>query len=112
LLRSYPELALRLLSALGRQFNLLIGRIDDLMLKDVQTRLADWLLQHCPDPESGAPQTIRLPETKRLLAAELGTCSETFSRTLAKLRDERLVSVEPNTVTVFYPIRLAHRSRE
>ena len=107
LLRSDPELALRLLGALGQQFNLLVGRIDDLMLKDVQSRLAEWLLQHCPNPESREPERICLPETKRLLAAELGTCSETFSRTLARMRAERLLAVDGKMVTVLCPFRLA-----
>ena len=44
--------------------------------------------------------------TKRLLASELGTTSETFSRTLAKLRDQELVSVHGNTVTLQCPVRL------
>jgi CRP/FNR family transcriptional regulator, dissimilatory nitrate respiration regulator len=111
LLRSYPELALRLLNALGRQFDLLVGRIDDLRLKGVQTRVSNWLLQHCPDPDSAEPQTIRLSETKRLLAAELGTCSETFSRTLARMRAAQLVSVKGKTVTVLCPFRLAQSAR-
>jgi hypothetical protein len=44
--------------------------------------------------------------TKRVLAAELGTVSETFSRTVAKFRKQRLISVEGNTFTLLCPIRL------
>jgi CRP-like cAMP-binding protein len=49
--------------------------------------------------------------TKRVLAAELGTVSETFSRTLAKFREQELVAVKGRTVTVLSPKRLAELLR-
>jgi CRP/FNR family transcriptional regulator len=104
---SYPELWLSLLRGLGRQFNLVMARIDELTLKDVTTRVVDWLLGHCPDPESREPQTVHVMETKRMLASELGTCSETLSRTLATLRDQRLLSVHGRAVILYCPRRLA-----
>jgi CRP/FNR family transcriptional regulator len=45
--------------------------------------------------------------TKRMLAAELGTVSETFSRTLAKFREQKLVSVKGKTLVVLSPVSLA-----
>jgi CRP/FNR family transcriptional regulator len=112
LLRNRSELCLSLLRALSAQFQWLVGRLDDLTLKDVQTRVADWLLEHCSDPESLEPQTAHVPETKRLLASELGTSSETLSRTLAKLRDQNLLSVQGKTVTLLCPLRLAQLFRD
>jgi CRP-like cAMP-binding protein len=50
---------------------------------------------------------ITLATTKRTLAAELGTVSETFSRTLAKFREKQLVKVEGKTIVVLPPARLA-----
>jgi CRP/FNR family transcriptional regulator len=44
--------------------------------------------------------------TKRVLAAELGTVSETFSRTLAKFREQKLLAVKGKTITVLSPARL------
>jgi len=104
---SYPELSLSLLRGLGRQFNLVMARIDELTLEDVATRVVDWLLEHCPDPGSRDPQTVHVMETKRMLASELGTCSETLSRTLATLRDQRLLSVQGRAVILYCPHRLA-----
>ena len=49
---------------------------------------------------------IELTTTKRVLAAELGTVSETFSRTLAKFRDQGLVTVKGKTLTVLSPLKL------
>ena len=44
--------------------------------------------------------------TKRVLAAELGTVSETFSRTLAKFREQKLISVKGKTVMILSPAKL------
>jgi CRP/FNR family transcriptional regulator len=78
-----------------------------LTLKDVETRLANWLVKRCPDPQSERPVRIELTMTKRVLAAELGTVSETFSRTLAKFRQQKLIAVKGRTVTVLSPPKLA-----
>ena len=76
-------------------------------MKDVETRLANWLVKRCPDPTSSRPVRIELAMTKRLLAAELGTVSETFSRTLAGFRAQKLVSVKGRALTVLCPVKLA-----
>jgi CRP/FNR family transcriptional regulator, dissimilatory nitrate respiration regulator len=41
-----------------------------------------------------------------VLAAEMGTTSETVSRTLAKFRDQKLLRVKGNTVVVTRPREL------
>jgi CRP/FNR family transcriptional regulator, dissimilatory nitrate respiration regulator len=75
-------------------------------LKDVETRLANWLIKRCPNPESTLPVVIELKTTKRVLAAELGTVSETFSRTLATFRQQKLVAVKGKALTVLCPPKL------
>ncbi len=107
LLRRQPELALRILGSMSAHLRILVGQLDDLTLKDVETRLANWLLKHCPDPASKKPMTFELPMTKRVLAAELGTVSETFSRTLARFRDQKLVTVKGKSITILDPSSLA-----
>lgn len=106
IVRREPDLALGLLGSMNRQLHVLVGLLDDLTLKDVKTRLANWLIQQCPDPASRSPIRIQLPTTKRILAAELGTVSETLSRTVAKFRDLNLLAVDGNTVTLFSPWKL------
>ena len=106
LLRRQPELALRMLGAMSQHLRVLVGLLDDLTLKDVETRLANWLVKRCPNPEAQTPVRIELTMTKRVLAAELGTVSETFSRTLAKFREQKLVSVKGKTLTVLSPAKL------
>ncbi len=106
LLKRQPELGLRMLGSMSLHLRSLIAQLEDLTLKDVETRLANWLLKRCPNPEASEPVTIELKTTKRLLAAELGTVSETFSRTLAKFREQQLLTIKGRTVTIRSPARL------
>lgn len=106
LLKRQPELALRMLGAMSQHLRVLVGLLDDLTLKDVETRLANWLVKRCPNREAQTPVRIELTMTKRVLAAELGTVSETFSRTLAKFREQKLINVKGKTLTVVSPAKL------
>lgn len=106
LLKRQPELALRMLGSMSSHLRVLVGQIEDLTVRDVQTRLANWLVKRCRDRQSESPVNIELTMTKRALAAELGTVSETLSRTLAKFREQQLVVVKGKTVTVLSPAKL------
>jgi CRP/FNR family transcriptional regulator len=68
--------------------------------------LANWLVKRCPNPQSQSPVNIELTVTKRVLAAELGTVSETLSRTLAKFREQKLLLVKGKTLIVLSPAKL------
>ena len=112
LLRRQPELALRMLGSLSSHLRLLVGQLEDLTLKDVETRLANWLVKRCPLPPNDHPAKIELTMTKRALAAELGTVSETFSRTLAKFREQKLLTVKGKVITVLSPAKLSTLLRQ
>ena len=107
LLKRQPELALRMLGSMSSHLRVLVAQLEDLSLKDVETRLANWLMKRCPNPRGNQPVRIELRMTKRVLAAELGTVSETFSRTLAKFRKQSLIKVSGKTITVLSPQRMA-----
>lgn len=106
LLKRQPQLALRMLGSMSSHLRVLVGQLEDLTLKDVETRLANWLVKRCPNPQGESPVKIELTMTKRMLAAELGTVSETFSRTLAKFRQQKLLAVKGKTVIVLSPLKL------
>jgi CRP/FNR family transcriptional regulator, dissimilatory nitrate respiration regulator len=106
LLRRQPELALRMLGSMSSHLRVLVSQLEDLTLKDVETRLANWLIKRCPNPQSDQAVRIELTMTKRVLAAELGTVSETFSRTLAKFRDQKLLTVKGKTLVILSPVKL------
>jgi CRP/FNR family transcriptional regulator len=112
LLKRQPELALRMLGSMSSHLRVLVGQIEDLTVRDVQTRLANWLVKRCPHPQSESAAQIELTMTKRALAAELGTVSETLSRTLAKFREQKLLLVKGKTVTVLSPAKLSELLRQ
>ena len=103
-----PDLALRMLGSMSVHLRVVVGMLDDLTLKDVESRLLNWLVKHGRSAPGGV---IRLTGTKRELAAELGTSSETFSRTLARLRAEKLILVGARALTVLAVPALAARLR-
>ena len=106
LLRQHPELALRMLSSMSSHLRVLVAQLEDLTLRDVETRVAHWLLKRCPQPYSDAAHRVEIQGTKRVLAAELGTVGETLSRTLAQFREASLVSVSGQEITVLNPAAL------
>ncbi len=94
-----PDLGLRMLGSMSQHLRVLVGLVEDLTLKDVETRFVNWLLKRCPKDAVGTA-VVKLASTKRVLAAELSTSSESLSRTFAKLRDEGLIEVEGARVHV------------
>jgi CRP/FNR family transcriptional regulator len=97
-----PDLALRMLGSMSQHLRVLVGMLDDLTLKDVETRVANWLLRQ----SKGRPGPVQLPGTKRVLAAELGTSSETLSRTFASLRDRKIIVVSSKAIAIDDPAAL------
>jgi CRP/FNR family transcriptional regulator len=91
------ELAMAMLAGMSaklREFNRLIG---DLSLKDVPSRLAGVLLElH----RSAGAATFRLPQTKRQLAARIGTIPETFSRALGRMKADGVLRVRGSQITI------------
>jgi CRP/FNR family transcriptional regulator len=108
LLGRKPELAVRMLAIMSMRLRMLLMQMEDLTVKDVDCRLAGWLLRRCPDAADTEPHAVHLTFSKKVLAAELGTVSETLSRTLGHLRDEGLVKVEGRSITVLSPAGLGN----
>ncbi len=110
LLGRKPDLAIRLLAAMGMHLRALVGLLEDVTLRDVETRLVNWLLKRC-NPGDGNACAIELVTTKRVLAAELGTSSETLSRTFASLREAGILEVAGSTIRITDRPALADRFR-
>jgi len=94
LLRESPELALRLLGTLSRRLHGLLHQIDELALHDATRRLVAYLLTL----PRNAEDTIDLDLPKQVIAARLAIKPETLSRTLAALRERRLLAVEGDRI--------------
>lgn len=112
LLRRQPDLALRMLGSVSAHLQVMVRQLEDLRVNNVQTRLANWLMKRCVSTATDRPTRIDLTMPKRVLAAELGTVSETFSRTLAKFRQQGLIEVAGKSVVVLSPARLCELLRK
>lgn len=83
------------------EFNTLI---EQLSLKEVPARLASVLLEM---PAKAGTNTVVLTQTKRELAAQIGTIAETLSRALKKLAASGLIEVNGPEITILDPDGLA-----
>jgi CRP/FNR family transcriptional regulator, dissimilatory nitrate respiration regulator len=94
LLLAEPQLSVNLLAAMAHLLGLLNRRVEELLLP-VPARLARYLLARADEQLEPAlpdrPRVIRLPVSKRELAARLGTVPETLSRTFDRLKRAEVI---------------------
>jgi len=93
LVRAEPELAVKLLAYFAQWMKRLLALVETLSLKNVEARLAEYILSR--DQVEGRPTddgiVLSLDVEKKMIAAHLGTISETLSRSLKKLKDRGLI---------------------
>jgi len=96
LLRDNSRISINMIAGLSKFLRQFANQIEDLTFKDVPSRLARYLM----DLSRGTKRTVELPISKSQLASNLGTVSETLSRTLRKLSEDDLISVSGKTVEI------------
>lgn len=96
-----PELALHMLASMSLHLKHLVQTVHDLKGRQIEGRLADWILQHAAGHSS-----FDLPVSKKVLAGQLGVTSETLSRTLARLRTEGVIEVQGPRIEILDLARL------
>ena len=106
-LREDHQLSLQILSSMAMWVKSLVSLLEDIVLRDAAGRVAGYLLQ--AQAEQGA--AISLPGLKKHIASHLNLTSETLSRTLRQLRDERLIS-ETDAGLVIHDMRGLQRIAE
>jgi CRP/FNR family transcriptional regulator, dissimilatory nitrate respiration regulator len=104
--KEHPDLAWRMLASMSQHLHILVSMVENLKLKDVETRFLHWLLRHCPQPLPNHEVEIELGMAKAVLAAELSTRQETLSRIFAKLRDAEHIKIQQNSITITNPQNL------
>jgi CRP/FNR family transcriptional regulator, dissimilatory nitrate respiration regulator len=95
-----PELALNMLASMSLHLKHLVQSLQDFKGRQIEGRLAGWLLSQSPAATAGCPAVFDLPISKKILAGQLGVTSETLSRTFARFRDEGLIRVTGPRVAV------------
>lgn len=112
LLKQRPDLAIKMLASMSQHLRVLVNALDDMNRKDVETRLAHWLLNRCPEEAGAEPVQIRLDVTKTVLAAELRVRQETLSRALQRLREAGLIATQGRLITLSNPSQLRRLTEE
>jgi CRP/FNR family transcriptional regulator len=86
-LRDDHQLSLQILGSMAIWVKSLVSLLEGVVLRDAAGRVAGYLLQ--AHLEQGA--SVSLPSLKKHIASHLNLTSETLSRTLRQLREERLI---------------------
>jgi len=100
LIQRKPELSLHMLASMSLHLKHLVQSLQDIKGRQIEFRLADWLITKSPGGANGGPSTFELPVSKKNLAGQLGVTSETLSRTFARFRREGLLTVDRGTISI------------
>jgi CRP/FNR family transcriptional regulator len=113
LLKNNSSISLKMLSGFAKRLRHLSRHIEEISLKDVTKRVAGFILTEYKNQSNGnlnkTPE-IKLNISKNDLASYLGTIIETLSRTLKKLQNEEVITVEGRTIIIKDPERLKELS--
>jgi CRP/FNR family transcriptional regulator len=110
LLLSEPTLSLHILHAYSRRLRGFVTALEDLSLRDVKSRLANYLLRNADEEEGQFVCSI--PFSKKELATLLGTIPETLSRTLRDFKTRGLIEEQNGSFTLLQPSALRAYSSE
>ncbi len=99
-----PDLAMGMIAGMSSKLREFAELIEALSLKEVPARLAGVLLAE--SKKTGA-STFKLGQTKRQLAAQIGTVAETLSRSLGQLKSSGLIDVKGSQITLLDVDRLS-----
>jgi len=98
LVEKNPAIALNMLAVLSIRLRRFATQIENLSLKEVPARLANYLIYL--SEEQGRPDEIELEISKGQLASLLGTIPETLSRIFAKMSEEGLIKVNGKVISL------------
>lgn len=102
LIEKNPKLSINMIVSLSQFLKKFTALIEELSLKEVSSRVAKYLLDLSlkAEREGRNPIEVELDLSKSQLASKLGTISETFSRTLGKLKTKRIIEVKKRRVKI------------
>ena len=102
LVEAKPKVAIKMLGAQAMMLRRFAAKIEDLSLRAVSARLAGYFLEQIDI--AGQPSeegyVLKLSMNKSLLAAYLGTISETLSRTFHDFKEKGIIKEEKRGLVV------------
>ena len=102
MLEHNSKISLKMLSGFAKRMKQLTQKIEELSSKEVTSRLAEYILQEIKNSgtEKLPEPFIKLTVSKTAIAGYLGTITETLSRALKKLQDEKIIRVQGKKIFV------------
>ncbi len=99
LIERNPKLSINMIVSLSHYLKKFTSLIEELSLKEVSSRLAQYLLELSSLGGKNSRE-VELDLTKTQLASKLGTVSETLSRTLTKMKSKGIIEVKKNRILI------------
>ena len=98
----YPDVALKVLRAVGARLRRLVGIIEELSFTTVRHRLISFLVRSARREarQTAAGCEFLLPANNQELASQIGTVRELVSRNLSRLQVEGLLKIDGRTVVL------------
>jgi CRP/FNR family cyclic AMP-dependent transcriptional regulator len=105
MIRLKPELSFRLTKLIGFRLTRIESRVEDLVFRDVPSRLAHLLLQISNDHGRATPQgiQIKIKLTHQEMANLIGSIRETVSAVLGEFKKEGLIALDGRQITILRP---------
>ena len=101
LLENDPLFARRMLAGLSMRLHSLVQDVETYSLRSSAQRVVGYLLQQCPQSESGQGSfDISLPTSKQVIASRLNLTPETLSRIFHDLTSNGLINVSGKQITI------------
>jgi len=98
LIEGNPAIAMNMLAVLSMRLRRFATQIENLSLKEVPARLANYLIYL--SEEQGGRDNVELEISKGQLASLLGTIPETLSRIFARMSEEGLIKVNGKVISL------------
>jgi len=98
----YPQIALSALKLLAGRLRKCAELVETIALKDVDQRVARWLLNEAKSYGTRSPKglELRLRLTHQHIASRIGSVREVVSRALARLQQNGLIMIEGRSITI------------
>ncbi len=108
-LKTHPDMTLKLTKLIGLRLRRIHNRVEDLVFRDVPSRLAHLLLElrKTEGVVEGEGTRIRAKLTHQEMASLIGSSRETVSAILGQFREKGFIRMETRSITVLDPKGLA-----
>ncbi len=107
-LQRFPEMSFRVLKLLGSRINVLENKLQNLVFKDIKTRICDLiysLYRKAGNPRDG---TLHIALTHKDIANLVGCTRETASLNLSELKKEGIIDYQNRRIRVLSLPQLKH----